>query len=62
MIYFNTFLEEFYVFDAEGEWFTDKLENKNLSLDVRFNEKKNGSMLLEQFEYISLIFFLIIFY
>jgi hypothetical protein len=40
MIYFNTVLEEFYVFDKESEWNEEGLNHPALDLKNRFQEKQ----------------------
>ena len=40
MVYFNTVLEEFYVFDKEAEWKEEGLAHPALDLKNRFNEKQ----------------------
>ena len=40
MIYFNTFLDEFYVFDKDALWHEEGLDHPLLDLSVRFNERQ----------------------
>lgn len=40
MIYFNTCLNEFYVFDRDSVWNEEGVQNPLLDLSKRFNEKK----------------------
>ena len=40
MIYFNTFLDEFYIFDKDALWHEEGLDHPLLDLSVRFNERQ----------------------
>lgn len=40
LIYYNTFAQEFYLFDKEGQWDEKNIENPVLALSKRYNEKQ----------------------